>query len=528
MNRRFIDHRSTGRFAPIVLDHLAGDPALAEFQQYPFTMDGLERAVNERTFGDTHRRTLSAALGHQYTGLEVPSEVRRNLDLLGRPGTLTVTTGHQLCLFTGPLYVPYKILNAVHLARRLSRPGKAVVPVFWMASEDHDRAEIDHVHVQGRRFEWQGTAGGPVGRMPLEGAGPVLQEFCTALGPGTHADDVRAALTNAYRPGVNLAQATRALITHLFGRFGVVVVDGDDPDLKRLFAPIMKEEALNQVVQRTVRFAEERMHGRYAAQAHAREINLFHMSDVSRARIELREGRYKVLDGGPSYSMEELLDTLEDRPQVFSPNVLLRPLYQETVLPNVAVVGGGGEVAYWLQLRWLFQAFQVPMPVVVLRTSALLVEQRHRERLAALGLSAADLFAPIEQVRERLAVQHSGIDTDLSREREAMSALFEQLAVRARSVDPTLEATVRSGGQKNAKVLEQIEQKLVRAAKQDQELALQRLDRVHAVLFPEGQLQERHENILPLIAQRGPALLNELLSALDPMEKAFAVIDLDQ
>ena len=528
MDRTPITYRATGRFAPIVLDYIDGAETLRPFVQWPFTLEGLEQAAAARRFDPVSRVVLCAALERQYAGSVIDPAVRVNLDRLRDPSTLTITTGHQLCLFTGPLYFHYKILNAIRLARDLSRGDRAVVPVFWMATEDHDRAEIDHTWVFGKEVKWPGEAGGPVGRMKLDGIEAVLQELDALLGAGDHAAALRAMIYEAYRPGQTLAQATRSFVNALFGRFGILIIDGDDPDLKRLFAPVMKEELLNQVVQRTVNYAEEQMGGRYPAQAHAREVNLFHMADGLRARIELRDDKYHVLDGGTAYTAEELLDTLEDRPQVFSPNVLLRPLYQETVLPNIAYVGGGGELAYWLQLRWLFQAFQTPMPVLVLRTSALLVGMKEQERLKGLGLAGTDLFAPIDAVRERLARSRTTIDVDLSRERVDITALFDRLALRVKEVDPTLEATVQGGAQKTLKSIEAVEQKLVRAAKQEQEVSLQRLDKVYSALFPGGGLQERRDNFAPFFLQQGPSFFDALLNALDPLDKEFSVLELDQ
>ncbi|MBL7962433.1 MAG: bacillithiol biosynthesis cysteine-adding enzyme BshC [Flavobacteriales bacterium] len=523
-----LDLAATHRFEPIVLDHLADDLFLKDFRTHPFDRQGLEAAAAARAFPEERRAVLFDALERQYLNSDPHPAVRANLDLLARPGTLTVTTGHQLCLFTGPLYVPFKILNAVRLARELSTVERPVVPVFWMATEDHDRAEIDHAWLNGHKVHWPGDTEGAVGHLYLHGMAAVLDAARAALGQGPHVQEVEDALRNCYRDGVTLAQATRDFVHHLFGRFGVVVIDGDDAALKAQFAPILQEELLNSITERTVRYANDKLSVRYHTQAHVRPINVFHLLEGKRERIVAEDSGYRALEGPSWPTPDTLMDEVVAHPERFSPNVLLRPVYQEFVLPNIAMVGGGGEIAYWLQLRWLFQAVQVPMPVLVLRTSALLLGARDAHRLLDLGLDLSDLFAPLDDLRSRVAKDTASFRTDLADERSRLNELFETLAQRVKDADPTLEASVRGEAQKAAKGLDHLEQKLIRAAKREQEQMLQRLDRIHAHAFPEGVLQERRENILPWLVRHGTPLLDHLLAGLDPLEKRFSVLVLDQ
>ena len=527
-----MDYTTTRRVQPIVLDYLADAEALREHRQFPFTAAGLLEAAQERQFPTSSRQVLTAALQRQYAGIAVDDEVKKSLARLAEEGTLTISTGHQLCLFTGPLYVPLKIMNAVRMARDLSQlSGKAVIPIFWLATEDHDRAEIDHAWVYGKKLEWKGEAagdpprrvGGAVGRMKLTGIATVLAELDSLLGNTTRADELRTLFKECYREDHTLAQATRLLVNALYGRFGVVCVDGDDPSLKRLFAPVIREELLNQVTERTVRYANGKLAAHYPEQAHVRSINLFMLGDGDRNRIDTEGDGFKVVGEERRSTMDELLGLAEHAPEVFSPNVLLRPIYQETVLPNVAYIGGGGEVAYWLQLRWLFQGLRVPMPVVALRTSALFLNATDNDRLTQLGLSVEDLFRPIDELNGELAARLSTIDTDLSSQREALNELYEALAQRAKAADVTLEGSVRGEAQKAMKGIEAIEGKLLRAAKREQELALQRLAKLHDRLFPEGALQERRDNFIPFYLEHGPAFFDRLLE-LDPLQKKFSVL----
>lgn len=524
MSTYTVPYARTGRFQPIVLDLLEGAPSLAVMQHWPGGPADLEAAAGARDFDPASRAILVGALERQYEGVEVHEAVRANLAALRQPRTLTVTTGHQLCLFTGPLYVPLKILNVVRIARHLSDTTCTVVPIFWMATEDHDRPEIDHAWVAGQRVSWPGEVAGAVGRLPLTGIEAVLEQVEPLLGHGSHADELRGLLRDCYRPDRDLADATRRFVSALFGRFGVVVVDGDDPSLKRLFAPLVREELLNQVTERTVAHANGKLGERYAEQAHARPINLFHLRKGHRARIERVEERYEVLDGGPSFDLDTLLREVEDHPEAFSPNVLLRPLYQETILPNVAYIGGGGELAYWLQLRWLFDAFCTPMPVLLLRGSAALLTAKDLQRIHRLGLAPEELFLPAHELEARVAATNASFNTSLDPERHALFAVFEALAMRLRNADPTLEQAARASSKRTLKGMDALEHKLLRRAKREQHELLADLVRVEQRMFPGGGLQERRENFMPWYAKDGPVFFDRLLAEVDPMTPGFSLI----
>jgi bacillithiol biosynthesis cysteine-adding enzyme BshC len=360
--------------------------------------------------------------------------------------------------------------------------------------------------------------------MRLENIGGVVEEACALLGPGLEADRLRALLRECYRPERTLAEATRRFAHALFGRYGLVIIDGDDPVLKRLFAPIMREELLNGIAKRAVDHADGRLAERYAPQAHARAINLFHLREGHRSRIDAEAGHYQVLNGGPRYTLEELLQDVEEHPQDYSPNVLLRPLYQETVLPNIAYIGGGGELAYWMQLRWLFQAVRVPMPVVLLRTSAALVSAKAGQLRAAIGLTHEDLFAPAAELRTRVARAAFKGSAALDAERAGLAALLGNARDKARAIDPTLQASAAATEARMMRLLDGLQARMDRALRRREAVSLDRLDRVLSELFPAGGLQERRLNMLPMLALRGPALLDQWLEALDPMDPRFTLL----
>ena len=250
---------------------------------------------------------------------------------------------------------------------------------------------------------------------------------------------------------------------------------------------------------------------------------VWRMRPGHRARIEVDGDHYQVLHGGPRFTFDQLLADLEAHPENYSPNVFLRPLYQETVLPNIAYVGGGAEVSYWLQLKWLFQAVQLPMPVVLLRTSAAFLTAKQEKLREQLGLSVADLFQPLNMLSDRVAHSGSGITTDMEKERSAMETFYRELRSRAASIDPTLGPSVEASATRTMRALENVRHKMDRALRKREGVQLERLQRLIDPLFPGGALHERRDNFLPLYARSGRALLDRMLEHLDPLDARFTV-----
>ncbi len=525
MEFHHLDLSITGRFSQIILDLLARDPFVTSLQHFTPDMEGLVAAAEKRKFESGQRRILCEVLREQYEGISISDELEQHLDVLAEEDTYTITTGHQLCLFTGPLYVPLKILNVVRLTREVSqRVGRAVVPIFWMATEDHDREEIDHVHLNGEKITWPGTPRGAVGRMKLDGIEPVIRAVEQQLGPGTNAEALKAIMRRCYSEERTLAHATRLFVNELFGAYGVICLDADDHRLKRLFLPYMRRELQEEFTVRSIGPQLEVISGKYGVQATPREINLFHLASEKRNRISRRNGEFGVVEEERFEPLPGILDELERYPEHFSPNVLLRPLYQEVILPNIAYVGGGGELAYWLQLKPLFEAAGIPMPVILLRTSLSILPEKEHERALDLGLSIPELLQDRDLLRSKVAVEKAGFDTSLGEERTELQQLFEKLKQRAGSIDPTLEGSAGSAASKALKALGHLEKRFIRVARKKTSMHLERLDMVLDTLFPGGGLQERRENFMAFQTTYGSAFFDMILEHLDPLKGQFTVM----
>lgn len=516
MNISHIDYKATGAFSALVTDYLDQHPQLAPFYHRFPSLEAFGEQIREKQQGPDHRQVLVAELEKQYASLPgIHPEVVRNLQLLGQPTTFTVTTGHQLNLFTGPLYFIYKILSAIKLARQLKTayPEHDFVPVYWMATEDHDFAEVNHFSLFGQAHVWETNQQGAVGRFSTESMAALLDQL----------PEISDLYKDAYRRQPSLAAATRDLTHTLFGKYGLVHVDGDSAALKALFKPVIIRELLEQHSHALVEATSQELARHYKPQVMSREINLFYLDQGLRERIVQEGEGFKVLNTHLVFCREEMLALVESQPEKFSPNVVLRPLYQEMVLPNLAYIGGGAEVAYWFQLKALFGACGVAYPIVLLRDSALYINRASAARMQKLQLCPADVFRDLatlkRQVIDRLATESLSLEA----QQQAIDAIFSQISALATRVDPTLTKTVAAEAQRTHNALAGLEKKLVKANDTKYEVYFNQLSNLKDKLFPQSTLQERVENFFSLQANN-PDLMPQLLEGFDPLAGKFTLL----
>ena len=449
-----------------------------------------------------------------------------NIKQLGESNTYTVVTGHQLNIFSGPLYFLYKIISTINLCKQLKAKyaDYNFVPVYWMATEDHDFAEINHINFKGQKLTWQKEQGGPVGRFTTAGLDKVIDTLADKMGPGTFSKELIDLLKSSYLESKTLADTTRSLTHQLFGKDGLVVIDGDDVMLKRSMVPYFTQELFEGVSHAEVSKASVGLQEEYFEQVNPREINLFYIKDGLRQRIVRNEDRWEVLETQLSFSKEEIEQELHNYPERFSPNVILRPLYQEVVLPNLAYIGGGGELAYWLQLKQMFMAYDVPFPMLNLRNSVLWIDSKSEKRIEQLGISVDELFRPIEKVKGNFAKENAPMDMELEPYEKKLQEMFDDLEDVAKLTDRSMLGAVNAQRQKQLNGLENLKKKLIRAEKKRQDISMSRFDKIHEALFPNGSLQERHSNLAEVYMEHGSFFLDVLKSKLDPLDFRFMVI----
>jgi len=507
----------------LILAYCNANPSIRHLFDFEPSMADLVRYAERREFADEAYDVLSEVFSDQYKSYPRIEAVNENLAAFKSRSAITVTTGHQLCLLGGPAFMICKILSTIKLAQTIQSnfAHKRVVPVFWLASEDHDFEEINHTFLHGKRLQWNTTQTGAVGRFTTDGFSEVLQEWLAEI----HDDSFRQTMNDLWTRAsqfASWAEVTKSWVHECFGEWGLVVINPDDARLKRLFVPHMRAELLQERTHKAVAATnEELLQLGYQTQVNPREINLFYLGEASRVRIERKGESWQTTDQRCIWNEDELNVALEEHPEYFSPNVLLRPLYQETILPNIAYVGGPGEVAYWLQLKTTFHEFQTVMPAVILRNSMVFLTSAVIKKMSKLGLTAADLF----KSKELLIAQLVGEKPDFSEEKKEVEQVYERLANRLASVDPTLRATAMAELQRVQSGVDQLQGKAWKAAKNREEQKLAALDKVWEEVYPNGQWQERTENMVALVLANDKELMRALLTEFTAPNSTTVVVE---
>ncbi|MCW5520299.1 bacillithiol biosynthesis cysteine-adding enzyme BshC [Aureitalea sp. L0-47] len=525
-----IPYRKTGYFSKLICDYLDRESALDEFyHRFPSESEFQAQISERENFSKEKREVLVGRLKEQYKDLSVSDATRTNIDSLSELTTFTITTGHQLNLFTGPLYFLYKIFSVINLSEQMNEMynDKHFVPLFWMASEDHDFDEINYFRLHGKKLQWNRDAGGAVGELLTDGLEKVLELFKQEVGNHEFAENIAELFKKAYLHHETLTEATRYLGNELFKEYGLVIVDGNDSELKRAFVPYAEMELREHKSFKAVSETGTKLKSLgYKEQVSPREINLFYITDGLRERIIEQDGRFHVNNSQIDFSKEEILEELKSHPERFSPNALLRPLYQEVILPNLCYVGGGGELAYWLQLKAYFDSVEVPFPMLLLRNSVLLINDKQLQKLKKLNASIEELFLPTLELENLHAERLSEIDIDFTKQRTFLKEQFASLYEVAKKTDASFLGAVAAQEKKQLNGLDKLEKRLLKAQRRKLNDQLKRLTDLQEDLFPGGHLQEREMNFSEFYLEMGPKLLETIKSELDPLVNKLSVIRL--
>ncbi|MCA1965762.1 MAG: bacillithiol biosynthesis cysteine-adding enzyme BshC [Flavobacterium sp.] len=524
-----ITYQNSGYFSKLIVDYLDQKAELKSlYNRFP-TLENFKLQMEEKNknFPIGNREILVNALLNQYQKFEVSEATSTNIELLKDSKTFTITTGHQLNLYTGPLYFVYKIISVINLTEELKTayPENNFVPVYWMATEDHDFDEINFFNLKGKKIQWKKESKGPVGRLNTSGLEEVFEQFSNELGLGNNANYLRELFKNSYLEHENLADATRYLANELFKNEGLVIIDGDDLELKKLFIPYAKEELLEQTsfkkVNETLPLLKE-----YNVQVNPREINLFYIQDNLRERIVFENGNYKINNTQLSFSESEILTELKNNPKNFSPNVILRPLYQEGILPNLCYIGGGGELAYWLELKSNFEAKNITFPILLLRNSVLVATKKQVEKMEKLDLNWSDIFQNQQTLVNEKTKEFSDLTIDFSEQKAFLKNQFEALYTIANKTDKSFIGAVKAQEVKQLKGLENLEKKLLKAEKRIHTEKLERIIQLQNELFPNQSLQERKSNFADFYNEidNFEAFFSLLYIDLQPLKQNFSLV----
>ncbi|HEY0081214.1 MAG TPA: bacillithiol biosynthesis cysteine-adding enzyme BshC [Pyrinomonadaceae bacterium] len=520
----------------LFLEYLADATALRRY--YPnavrFHHELAARAPEVLAAHQTDRAALCDALEEMNTRWGAGAETLRNIARLRSPASVAVVSGQQVGLFTGPLYTIYKALSAVKLAGCLTQRGTEAVPVFWMATEDHDWEEVqaaEFTACDGRLASTGVPAalhreGSPVGGVMLdETAGEAVQRVLDLLPTTEFLPDLETLLRDAYRPGRTYGEAFARLLTALVSRHGLVLLDPLDARLKRLAAPLYAEAARRapDIASAIEARSRELEADGYHAQVHTSPdaFPLFIHLDGSRRAITRRasDGRYqaKGAKDGESYPAEELSELAASDPERFSPNVTLRAVVQDYLLPSIAYFGGAAEIAYFAQTAEVYRLLDRPATPILHRASLTLVERRTGRTLERYDLRLADFFPGLDAVIARVVEEHLGAEQAqaFGRAEATIGGALDELGANLRRFDPTLADALAHGTQKIEHQLAGLRTRFHRAQMARDRAAHRQLERAYAALYPEKTLQERHLNITSLLARHGRYCLDWIYDAID-------------
>ncbi|HKQ78972.1 MAG TPA: bacillithiol biosynthesis cysteine-adding enzyme BshC [Blastocatellia bacterium] len=489
------------------------------------------KKVTAQTFS---RDDVADALADQNARAGAGDLTFANIERLRQKDSVVVITGQQAGLFTGPLYTVFKALTAIKLAEHLRKQGVNAVPMFWVAGEDHDFEEVNHTRLLNREGQFVTITyagcppkeGKPVGHVKLnEKISDNIDELIAALPESEFMPRLAADLRDSYQPGANFAEAFGMMMIKLFGKFGVVLINPLDDRLKTAAGEIYARamSSAPEFASRLVNASAQLEASGYHAQVHtnAEAAPLFMLDEGRRTAMTRREdGRFYLKGSEKSFGAAEMLDTVQRCPYCFSPNVTLRPIVQDFLLPTVAYVGGPAEIAYFAQLRPNYGLLNRVDPVVLPRASFTLVEKRHAKTMNKYGVKFTDLFAGFEEVMK--TVVERSLDQNTATVFDDAEKAFEEQLERLRAslaaVDPTLAGALKGGREKILYQLHNLRTRFIHNRGMRDEGVKQQIERLFAALYPNKNLQEREINVFYFLARYGYELIDRIY---DEVEVGF-------
>ena len=525
-----ISYTETNCFSKIVIDYLSGNENLKPFYTFENNINGINEAIESRKKIKVNREVLIEHFNKNY--LNVASEKQQqNISSLKKENCFTITTAHQPNIFTGPLYVVYKILHIIKLAETLNKDHKDYhfVPVFFMGSEDADIDELGQINIQNNKLQWQTKQTGAVGRMLVDDHFLKLIKIIESqIAVNPFGAELIQIFSSCYSKGKTIQQATFELINNLFAEWGLLVLMPDDTLLKNTFKAVIKKELTEQFSHKIVENTNTKLSAFYKTQASGRDINLFYLIDDKRERIIFKDNEFFIENLNIKFTKNELMDEVENHSERFSPNVILRPVFQETILPNICFIGGGGELAYWLQLKNVFEAAKVFYPVLILRNSFLIYNNQQADKINQMNLSEADLFLSVDELFTQLVLQQTTNNLSIKKNIENSKKNYVDIANSVKKIDATLENHVLAISTKALHKLEQLEKKILRAEKRKFIHQKNQLQHIKNQLFPNNSLQERVENFSYFYSLYRKNILQCILNSSNSIEQKFCCITIDK
>lgn len=497
------------------------------FEENTFSLDHFRKQIHlkQESFASEQRNVLSDAFEKQLSNLTLSTWQKENIENLKQPNTFTITTGHQLNLFSGPVFFVYKILQTIKTCTYLKEnfPDFNFVPVYWMASEDHDFAEINHFKTENSYYEINEKSGGPVGRIRINDTF-FISEFEKEFKDSIFGTELILMLKEAYKTGNTLTDAIKTLVNRLFSDLGLLILDGDSKELKTQIKDIFKDELLHFSLHNTSKEKVNFLTEKYGkVQVNPREINLFYLSDT-RDRIDFNGQKYNIVDKNIQFTESEIVNELENSPEKFSPNALMRPVYQEKVLPNLAYIGGNAEIMYWLELKDYFSKINIPFPILIPRNSMLFLKEKTLKKMARLDLNADNFFQNFTVLTNSKILEDHAILKLLDEKENLLIDQFSRLRSAAETTEKSFGNMVKAEEIRQLKSFKRMKKRLLHAEKIKQKELLERLENLFLDVHPSKNWQERVYNFSVFFADYGYSWLETCLEEMVVQESKLIIV----
>tara|TARA_X000000368_G_C23057064_1_gene724485 strand:- start:5046 stop:6638 length:1593 start_codon:yes stop_codon:yes gene_type:complete len=527
-----IDSNITGHLPSISLRYINGENRLTNFFNRNNTLKNYYDQIKEKknNYNNDYRKLLFDLLNNNYEKVSKNIIQLKSIKLLKDNNTFSVTTGHQINLFTGPLYFIYKIIDTIKICNELKSkyPEYNFLPIYWMASEDHDFKEINFFKTNNKRFDWNISTTGKVGELKTQSLKTLFSEMKDFFREeNINSKKLLQLFKDAYLNNKKLSDATFSLVHSLFGKYGLLILNPDDIKLKNIICDDIIKEIINQDCYKNVKETNSKLNDiDISPQVNPRKINLFYIKNNLRSRIEKNNSQYNIVGTNKSFSEIQIINEIKNFPERFSPNVLFRPLYQEKILPNLAYVGGGSEIAYWLQLKSFFKTKNIPFPILKVRDSVLIVSKKQISKCKKLNIDISDLFKSDNELNKFYLTKISEINLDLTNLKKSINQNFIKLYKLSVKTDKSFIGALKAQESKQIKGLNNLEKRLLKAQKQKNNDKLNRLRLIKKELFPNNSLQEREINFSEFYQNHGDRLIDCLFENILPFNEKFLVISL--
>ena len=502
MKKETISFNDTGNFSKKFLSFINKD---SKEEHFPDEKN-IIKAIDKVDFSNSKRRTLHSEITSQYNSIEISNKLSENIDSILSDNTFTITTGHQLNVCTGPLYVIYKIISAIKLAENLSKkyPNYNFVPVYWMASEDHDFDEIKSFHSLGRTHVWDIKTSGPVGDINPKSFAKILQKESS----------IPSFFLEAYNSSDSLSEAVIKYMNFLFGERGLIVIDPNSKLLKKSFVQIIEDDIINNSIYNIEKTSEIK------SDVLVRKINFFYQEKNFRERIE-KENEYKILSTSKSFDESTMKKLIHSSPENFSPNVISRCLFQQSILPNISYVGGPAEIVYWLSFKKFFKSYDINYPVLIPRDFCLILSEKVQKIIEKYNLNSGDLFKSRHVLESKSIGAFEDETKNFSNEIQKIKDAVESLSSKFGDIDSTMKPHVLATGKKIEKTVSQVERRYVNALKKNNSDAISHIKYLIDNLKPNNSIQERKEN---MISFYDSSFIDDLYKDLDPLDLNFKIL----